>query len=179
MRKALVLILAMCVCASAAFAGGISGVQRKHPVNRVEVAEQPPAMTDARPVEYRVIERTIEKAADKGAPSRGFAAGLHGAYPELSYSWDVFDAGIGYMSVGGDQSGLVKVGMRVFESPDKWTAVKVGASAFPGTEPSGGIFVGAEGFLSPSTSITGDIYPALSGGRTDICRAVVGGRLYF
>lgn len=177
MHKIIVSVLLLCVLASVSFAGGMSS---RKPIYSVEPYSEPLPIETARPIKTQIIEKETIKELVKGEKSRGFAIGFHGAVPEISYKLDNgFEAGIGYTKANNDQSGLIRVAYRFYESDKGWTELKIGAAGFPGTDPNLGLYLEAEQYISAWTSLLGTIYPVRTGTITNLSEAFVGARLYF
>lgn len=143
-----------------------------------ETVSTKPAPEVVKYVETKTVEKLVERP--KPAPSKGFAAGIYGLYPTLSYAGTDYEIEGGYTSLLSDQSAIIRGAGNFWQSPDKWTTLKAGLSIFPGDGPLCGLFVGAEQYITPSISLIGDIYPVKFGNdKTTIAEGTIGARSYF
>jgi hypothetical protein len=130
-------------------------------------------------VQILPIEKTVVHIKEEKDPvQRGLFLGFHAPYPTLGYANDLLDIEGSYRNEGGDQSVLLKGGWNVFSADKDYTNLKLGLTAYFGTEPFIGIFAELEQYLNPIISITGSLFPVKVGNPSIIGDAVVGMRMY-
>lgn len=173
MKRLLIASLCLCLLVTCVSAGGMS---TKKPINRVSAYEDPWEVSDAAPIKVQTIEKTIVKEIhrENPEPSQGLGIGFHSQIPEVSFDLGLIDLACGYTSIASDQSGIIRGGLKFYESEDKYTRMRVGASMFPGTQPEYGIYLQLEANLTSSISLSGFLYPARSGGQSNLSEAFVG-----
>lgn len=193
MKRYVISLFVVCLLCTSVFAGSIGPKD----VDRHSDNPYVPPGTDQRtvpPHKHKLPKNAITKLVEEKvmeelakndigpnivAPSEGFALGIHGIYPEVSYDFGLMTLGVGYTSVLDDQSGLIRGSALFYSSDDMLTEMSVGVAMFPGNGPLYGMFVKVEQFITHSVSVSGAIYGLKSGNdQTIISEGVLGAKLY-
>lgn len=177
--KKLIILLMLGFLTSSCFAGGMGQRKEVLPVKPYIGPGSVWGETDADPKPVTIVEKNtiIREVYEKPEPVIGLGIGFHNRIPTVSYDFGLFDVEAGAISIAGDRYGVIKGGLRFYESQDKYTKMRVGAAYFPGTTPEYGIYGEVEQNISATVSILGCVYPARAGGQQNYLEAAIGGRL--
>ncbi|MEA3493762.1 MAG: hypothetical protein U9R38_05190 [Candidatus Margulisiibacteriota bacterium] len=174
--KKLFLFALLTILASSCFAGTMS---TKKDIRSVLEYRHPADIVESQPiVQPTIITNVVEK--EKPKPSEGFYTGFSEIYPILGYDFGDLSAELGFTSIAGDRSGIIKADWTFWRSKDKYTELKLAGAMYPGTAPLYGLLIGVEQYLTPSLSISGYIVPIKTGDGVEILSSsAIGMRLYF
>jgi hypothetical protein len=181
MRKLLVFLLVLSI-AFPCFAGAAwyedTRPQKLRPVKAPEVVSEKPAPEVVRYVETKTIEKLVEKPKEN--PARNFYIGYLGNYSALGWNNDWINLQVGYNSLAGNQSALLKVDGLLWQSKDAWTKLNIGGLVLLDANSMFGFVINAEQYLTPSLSIGASLIPIMSGSAsTNLGTAFLEGRWYF
>ena len=140
-----------------------------------------PVYEKEEPAEIIVHEIVTRVDEPKTPAKHGLFLGIYNQFPTMGYDFDGNQFEIGYLNDNGDQQGLIKGSIRLAESKDGYSLSNIGAIFLPGVadSPNIGVFIGAEQFLSPSISLTGDIVALTGNNKSYVPRGTFGAKLKF